>query len=343
MQFCIGFCGPDLYKIIKACIAPKTISGMKYAEMKLALKAYFEPKKNKLAERFKFHSRQQKSGETVADYIMELKALSRTCEFDDYLEEALRDQLVFGIGDSKIQSALLREKELTFENACSIAKNIELTTCEVVLMQQDNSIGVFSRNRLGPRQESNGNSRDKKKPRYANYQCYNCLQYGHTSRMCRNSSAKGPNQNNNQKNRVVRAKINDIDGKSDAEESEADEDLDLSFLNHVSAQGPVFSEVSIDNILIRTEIDTGACQAVMSERDANKYFPNLKLHPFRMDLSVVTGDPVKILGYGNVKIAKEINSDTAQGCKLVIIKSKRNFVPLCGRTWLDILFPGWRT
>lgn len=28
--------------------------------------------------------------------------------------------------------------------------------------------------------------------------------------------------------------------------------------------------------------------------------------------------------------------------KLVVIKSKRNFVPLIGRTWLDVLFPGWR-
>lgn len=201
LQFCIGFCGPDLYKIIKSCIAPKTIKELEYDQIKTALKSYFEPKVNTLAERFKFHSRQQKSEESVSDYIMEIKALSRTCDFKEHLTEALRDQLVFGVGDGKIQSALLRENDLTFDKACSIAKNIELTSQQVDLMQHDNTVSVFARTRLGSRPNQNGNNRDQKKPRYANYQCFNCSQYGHTSRNCRNKPSKGSNQRNNGNNR----------------------------------------------------------------------------------------------------------------------------------------------
>lgn len=29
-------------------------------------------------------------------------------------------------------------------------------------------------------------------------------------------------------------------------------------------------------------------------------------------------------------------------CKLVVINSTRTFVPLIGRSWLDVLFPDWR-
>lgn len=40
MSFCVGFCGADLYKIIKSCIAPVDITTIKYAEMKPKLKEY---------------------------------------------------------------------------------------------------------------------------------------------------------------------------------------------------------------------------------------------------------------------------------------------------------------
>lgn len=217
MCFCIGFCGPDLYKIIKSRIAPKSVTEITYEQMKTALKTYFDPKLNVIAERFKFHSRQQKAEEPVGDYIVELKALSRTCDYGAHLTEALRDQLVFGVGQQKIQAALLREKDLTFEKACTIAKSIELTNHHVDLMQQDNTVSVFTKHRLGPRvSQSRGNQsfveRGKKKLRYANYQCYSCGLFGHTSRSCRAETAKTNEKPTNKPNKYFRKnKINELE------------------------------------------------------------------------------------------------------------------------------------
>ena len=47
-----------------------------------------------IAERFKFHRRNQRDGETVAQYLAELRKLTEQCDFKEYLEEALRDRLV---------------------------------------------------------------------------------------------------------------------------------------------------------------------------------------------------------------------------------------------------------
>ena len=56
-----------------------------------------EPKTIVIAERCKFYKRNQKEGETIASYIAEIRRLARKCEFKDYLNTALRDQLVCGL------------------------------------------------------------------------------------------------------------------------------------------------------------------------------------------------------------------------------------------------------
>lgn len=189
MRFCIGFCGADLYKVIKSCIAPAKVTDTTYVDMKKKLKEYYEPKLNKTAERFKFYSRQQKENENVTDYLVEIKALSQTCEFGTYLSEALCDKVVFGVRDPKTQSALLRERDLTFDKACQVAKGFEMASQHAELMHNnENTISVFARNRLGPKTEGYRVEKGWKKSRYANYKCYSCGVAGHTSRQCRNRS-----------------------------------------------------------------------------------------------------------------------------------------------------------
>ena len=58
----------------------------------------------------------QKEGESIASYSVTLKKLSSTCEFGAFLPEALRDCLFCGMKDVPIQTNLLSERDLTFEN-----------------------------------------------------------------------------------------------------------------------------------------------------------------------------------------------------------------------------------
>ena len=59
---------------------------------------YFEPKRNVIYERAKFHKRNQKEGESVEEYIRHLHDLSEHADFADR-ESTIHDRLVLSLPD----------------------------------------------------------------------------------------------------------------------------------------------------------------------------------------------------------------------------------------------------
>ncbi|RXN15243.1 Retrovirus-related Pol poly from transposon opus [Labeo rohita] len=104
-------------------------SEMTYNELKAALLAHYRLQPLVIAERFKFQKRNQKEGESVADYIMALRQLSVSCEFGQYLSDALRDRFVSGLNAvESMQRKLLSQKDLTFNQACETVSSMELAS-----------------------------------------------------------------------------------------------------------------------------------------------------------------------------------------------------------------------
>ena len=62
-----------------------------------------------------------KTGESVAEFVSALRALSEFCEYGETLNEMLRDRLVCGIDDERTQRRLLQEMESSFVQALEIA------------------------------------------------------------------------------------------------------------------------------------------------------------------------------------------------------------------------------
>ena len=77
-----------------------------------------------LVERFTFHSRNRKDGESVAVYVAELRKLTEHCGFGDTLNDMLRDRLVCGINDGGIHR-LLSEPDLTYKKSLDLAQAME--------------------------------------------------------------------------------------------------------------------------------------------------------------------------------------------------------------------------
>ena len=94
-----------------------------------ALKAKFEafclPKRNLSVIRYMFNSRNQKRDENLSQYLTELKALVRGCEFRDLEDELLRDRIVCGIHDSKLREKLLQVDDLTLSKCIDICNITE--------------------------------------------------------------------------------------------------------------------------------------------------------------------------------------------------------------------------
>ena len=85
------------------------------------LEKHYSPKPSEIVERFKIHNRSRREKESVAEFIAGLKKLTEHCNFGDTLDAMLRDRLVCGINDDKIQRKLLSEPELTFTRAVELA------------------------------------------------------------------------------------------------------------------------------------------------------------------------------------------------------------------------------
>ena len=95
--------GGRTYSLLRNLLAPAKPSEKELDYLTATLKNHYEPKKIVIAERFHFHRRNQAVGESIADYVAELRRLSTHCRFEAYLEQALRDRLVCGIRSETIQ------------------------------------------------------------------------------------------------------------------------------------------------------------------------------------------------------------------------------------------------
>ena len=117
--------GASNYKLLSSLVAPAKPGEKEYTELVEKLSEHFTPAPSEIVERFKFHTRFRKPGESVTSYVSELRSIAKRCNFSATLETMLRDRIVCGINDAVIQRRLLSEKELTFKSALEVAQGME--------------------------------------------------------------------------------------------------------------------------------------------------------------------------------------------------------------------------
>ncbi|KAL7849517.1 hypothetical protein SRHO_G00211400 [Serrasalmus rhombeus] len=124
------------------------------------------------------------------------------CNFGDKLKEMLRDRLVCGIEDDRMQRRLLAESGLTFDKALELLQSLEAANRDVRALQSKASENV-NNNRASqavykmsvkPKWQDKGGpvacyrcrgehfARDC---RYLNEKCYGCGKKGHLKKMCK--------------------------------------------------------------------------------------------------------------------------------------------------------------
>ena len=176
--------GPTTFQLLRSLIAPANLSDKTFEELMEVLKTHFNPEPSEIVERYKFHTRIRRPGETVATYLSELRALSVSCNFGPVLDDMLRNRLLCGINDDQMQKRLLSEPKLTLEKATKIAHSVETAVENVRQLQSVQSV-----------QESQegvhkvGSSPLHTRERSA-ITCYRCGKTGHQSARCRHKGAK---------------------------------------------------------------------------------------------------------------------------------------------------------
>ena len=99
----LSSCGSAAYSLFRNLVAPAAPKDKTFEQLIEVMETHQNPTPSIIVEHFKFYKRDRELTETVSTYISELKKLSRTCDFGTGLNDMLRDRLVCGIHNDRIQ------------------------------------------------------------------------------------------------------------------------------------------------------------------------------------------------------------------------------------------------
>ena len=199
--------GADTYSLLRTLCAPTRPSEKTYKEITDLLTAHFSPKPSEVVSRYKFHTRIRQPGESVSSFMSELRKLADHCNFNNYLTDMLRDRLVCGIADERVQRLLLTEKELTLEKAYQVCIAEETASKDSSILKGEhvNKVNVQRKHshtkQTPPKVKPNHTpkrycyrcgeeSHVANRCKYINTPCNYCKKIGHLAKVCLKKKAK---------------------------------------------------------------------------------------------------------------------------------------------------------
>lgn len=360
ISFLVSLGGPDLFKVLSSLIAPKleTDPTINYDELVKSLTKHFAPKKNVIAECFKFFKRMQKHDESLQEYIIELKQMAQYCEFKTFTDRALLIQFVCGIKCTKTQNHILNDDKIaTFDKATEVAMSLEITNNDVNMLRNigdDNNINAVAsqRQNMWGRREQRGvggnqelstskfnRDRNQRQTQPHSYQqntpqrdliCFSCGAYGHIKRNCRNKKRQS-------------RKINMIERNEEDNDDEYSDNNSFycGYINNCKILDNNSHKLTlrVNKQPIIFEVDTGACETIIDTDNFEKYFKNCKISKDNRKMKLISGDCLET--YGKITVSIDVENKR-YNLELTILETQYKFTPLLGRNWLDVMFPSWR-
>ena len=193
----LSACGPTTYQLIRNLAAPGKPTEHSFDEIVKLVQEHHSPPPSTTVQRFKFHSHAQKDGESIAEFVAELGRLMEHCKFDGILDDMLRDHLVCGVRDTKLQHCLLAEPSLTFKKAFELAQSTEVAEQDAKDIQRPQTSQqpvhkIESKGPIKPPPTRNcyryGGSHAPESCCFKDSECHWCHKKGHIVKVCRNKA-----------------------------------------------------------------------------------------------------------------------------------------------------------
>ena len=285
----LSVCGVQTYKLIRNLLAPGKPEDAEYDDIVAKVKDHVNPKPSTVVQRFRFNSRSQKPGESVVQFMAELRRFSTDCDFGDTLADMLRDRLVCGVSDGRIQRRLLQEKELTFDKALSLARAMETAALNAEEIQRPTGDSVEGE--VHKMQETKPSLPKMKCFRCLGFhppnscyaqrmQCHKCKKVGHLARACRGQRQPGQARNEiaaqSPVTKTHRVETTPLTPKAQqaVEEGQSDDGVEGMYTVYVVGKEcqnePLAVTVHINKKAVQMEVDTGASVSIVSESTYKK-------------------------------------------------------------------------
>lgn len=118
LRHCLGAEGQRIYRALGEAET--------YEEAVALLAHHFTGQQRVILRRYKLRKRLQRPGESVQDYVTNLRDMARSCNYGTLQDQIVRDQFIEGILCDKTREKLLLEPdELTLNQAVVIALQVE--------------------------------------------------------------------------------------------------------------------------------------------------------------------------------------------------------------------------
>ncbi|KAL4009353.1 hypothetical protein ACER0C_003205 [Sarotherodon galilaeus] len=331
--------GAKTYNLLRSLITPAKPADKSFKEITEVLQKHFQPKPLVIAERFRFHKRNQLKNESTSEYIAELRRLSEHCQFGEGLSDALRDRFVCCMNNESTQKRLLTEDNLTLHRALEIAISMETAAKDAGELQGKytepcsvNKIHPQRNNKLPMCFRCGKKSHDAANCWFKEKECLQCNKKGHIQKMCKSK------QYDKKKIKMWKRdrKLHEV---NETESNDSEEDLACLELYTMQEKDndAIWLTPKIQGIELQMELDTGSALSLISYEDYRNKFPNLKLKHTSVKLKTYTGERITPLGKLKVKVEYE-----KKKCNLELYVLKNGGVPLFGRDWLKHIHLNWK-
>ena len=315
--------GGKTYSLIRDLCATTLPSDKTFVELKELVAKHLNPQPLVIAERFKFHKRDQLESESIAQFVASLNKLTEFCKFESFRSEALRDRFVCGLKSVNIQKELLSKADLTFTTAVETALALEAAECNAVELQGSTN-GEADVNKLKQSRAGKSNyktdvsfhnaakivcyccGKDNHKSNVCKFNkeiCRTCNRSGHLSRMCgKIPDRKFKPRNGAKANSKKFAKHLKVQSDSD---TDFDDDYNPA-INTVSVGSltdsesfsgkPWFVKFKVKNRNLKLEYDSGTEATIIPSKWYNDYFSDKKLLPTKVKLATWSNEKIKPRG-----------------------------------------------
>ena len=357
--------GAKTYSLLCNLVQPQKPGEKTFEEIVSIVKNHHNPKPSEIVQRFKFNTRSRRPEETIRTFVAELRSLSEHCNFEA-LDSMLRDRLVCGVNNKRIQSKLLSEKTLTFKSALDISLAMEAADVNLQTLAQAQAGDTISEelhyvksnktssNTVKADTSSGGSPKNYKCYRCGNNshsaancghktsKCHSCSKIGHIAPVCRSNKRYNSSFNSGFRPRQVNSLQNDQYQQGVSEGDVSDEDCFKLFTlptrgaSRATLPAGFTAMLEVNGRMVDFQIDTGASLTVMTKNNFDKLFSSLPLQTSKKKLKTYTGEVVSVHGEVVVSVRAK---DQEKELSLLVVEGTGP--PLLGRDWLNLLGLDW--